>query len=249
MPIVGDGDCAVSIAEDLGFFDYHSLWDDGANAGLKATRPNPNQLLAGDDVKPPAVNAKAVAKPTDKTVTVVVKKKKLPKLRLVVLDHEGKPMSGKTWTLTTPVAASGTLKGNGLIEVPGLDPAAKAGDLSVVWRKTPAAPKEEKEAKITDPVYPRPVKAKDFTDAKVPLPDPADNTIQWTLKIGSLPTFDATAGVQARLHNLGYRCDPDGNSGATKASVDAYQRSQLKQDKPSGATADIQAGLRDSHDN
>src|SRR5512140_864944 len=104
MPIVGDGDCAVSIADQLGCNDYHSVWDDGANSALKGSRPNPNQLVKGDEVKP-ASKTKTVSKAVDSTWVFVVKTKKLPKLSIVIVDKDDKPLAGKAWRLTAPKAA------------------------------------------------------------------------------------------------------------------------------------------------
>lgn len=250
MPKVADGDCVISIADQLGFRDYHSVWDDGANSLLKAKRPNPNQLLAGDELKATADKKKVVGKPVDKTWTFVLKRKKLPKLRIMLLDKEDRPLSGKNWQLTAPKNASGRTKVDGLIEVTDLDPQAKSGTLKVVWQKSKAAPAKapEKDAQINKPAYPRPIKASEFTDAMPAPPDPADDSIKWILKIGSLPTFDQESGVQARLHNLGFRCDPETKAALTTASVKAYQRTRLKQKTPSGIAADIQSDLRDRHD-
>lgn len=250
MPTVGDGDCAISIADQLGFQDYHSIWDDGGNSALKSKRPNPNQLLAGDDVKAPTAKSKKITKGVDQTWTFVVKTKKLPKLRIVLLDKEDKPLSGKSWELTAPVSKTGKTKGNGMIEITDLDPQAKAGTLKVEWQKSKAPPKKEpeKDPVIKKPTYPRPIKASEFKDKMPDAPDPADDNMEWTLKIGSLPTFDHDSGVQARLHNLGFRCDPDTKTGLTSASVKAYQRTRLKQKTPSGTAKDIEGDLRDRHD-
>jgi hypothetical protein len=250
VPTVASGDCAVSIADTLEFKDYRSVWDDGVNAALKGKRPNPNQLLAGDEVKATTDKKKMVSKAVDQTWTFEVKTKKLPKLRIVLLDKEDKPVAKLKWNLTAPVAKSGTTKADGLIEVADLDPQAKAGTLKVEWQKTKTpAKKAEKDPVIKKPTYPRPIKASEFKDEMPDPPDPADDKMEWTLKIGSLPTFDDVTGVQSRLYNLGFRCDPDTKADKTGDCVKAYQRVRLKQDTPSGAPADVQAGLRDKHDN
>src|SRR6266478_7762676 len=134
MPKVTDGDCMVSLADRLGMQDYHTLYDDGVNAALKGSRPNPNQLLIGDDVKDPPTKGKVHPKAVDKTHTFVVKAKKSPKLRIVLVDAEGKPVAGKAWKLTAPKALTGTTKKDGLIEVPDLPPQDKDGALEVTWQ-------------------------------------------------------------------------------------------------------------------
>ncbi len=251
MPTVGDGDCAVSIADQLGCNDYHSVWDDGANSALKGSRPNPNQLVKGDEVKPPAGKTKTVGKAVDATWTFVVETKQLPKLSIVIVDKDDKPLAAKAWRLTAPKAASGKTKADGMIEIKDLDPKAKSGTLQVDWRKTKSPKKKSvpKDPKITKPVYPRPVKASEFKDVNPAAPLPADDTMEWTLKIGSLPAFDHISGVQARLNNLGFRCDPDAQAARTQDDVKTYQRTRLKNKSPSGAAADIQTDIRNRHDN
>ena len=251
MPTAGDGDCVVSIADQLGLNDYHSLWDDGANSALKRSRPNPNQLVKGDEVKPPAGKAKKISKAVDATWSFVVKTKKLPKLRIMIVDKGDTPMAGKPWRLTGPRKASGKTKAGGMIEVTDFDPQAKVGVLEVDWRKAKKQKKKSaaKVARITKPTYPRPILASEFKDTDPAAPPAADDTMKWTLKIGSLPSFDHISGVQARLNNLGFRCDPDAQAAQTQACVKAYQRTRLKSKKPSGVAADIQTDLRNRHDN
>jgi hypothetical protein len=250
VPTVKDGDCMVSLADSLGMQDYHTLYDDGVNATLKASRPNPNQLRIGDDVKDPPAKAKVHSKAVDQTWTFTIKVKKLPRLRLVLVDGEDKPLAGKAWKLTAPRVLTGMTKNDGLIEVPDLAPQQTAGALEVTWqttkaRKPAAVPKDPV---IGKPTYPRPIKAGEFTDDPPTAPTAADDVIQFTLKIGSMPPFDADDGVRARLHNLGYPCVTGSDADATKRSVKAFQRGRLKQKTPSGAAADIRAAVRDRHD-
>jgi hypothetical protein len=240
----------VSLADSLGMQDYHTLYDDGVNSALKGARPNPNQLLIGDDVKDPPAKGKVHPKPVDQTHTFVVKPKKPPKLRIVLIDAEGKPLAGKAWKLTTPKALTGTTKKDGLIEVPDLPFQDKAGALEVTWQKTKAtkAATPPKDPEIKKPTYPRPIKIAEFTDDPPTAPTPADDVINFTLKIGSLPVFSDDSGTRGRLHNLGYSCLVDSDAAATKKSVKAFQRGWLKQKTPSGVTADIRNDARDKHD-
>lgn len=250
MPIVGDGDCAVSIADQLGSRDYHTIWDDGANSALKGTRPNANQLVKGDAIQP-AAKGKKVDKAVDSTYTFVLKTRKLPKVSIVIVDKEDKPLSGKPWRITSPQAASGTTDATGKIEIPNIDPQAKSGTLQVDWRKTPAATPATTppDPVITTPVYPRAIKVSEFKDTKPAAPPVSDDTIEWSVKIGSMPSFNDVSGVQARLNNLGFRCDPDAKTVSTTDDVKTYQRTRLKSATPSGVPADIQDDIRNRHDN
>jgi hypothetical protein len=251
MPAVKDGDCMVSLADSLGMQDYHTLYDDGVNSALKAKRPNPNQLNIGDDVKDPPGKGKVYKKAVDQTWTFVVKPKKPPKLRMVIVDSDGQPQAGKDWKLTAPKALNGKTKKDGLIEIPDFDPQEKNGTLEVKWQKTKAkkAAKPPKEKEIKTPTYPRPIKSDEFKDDQPAAPTAADDVIQFTLKIGSMPPFNEDAGTRARLHNLGFPCTRSSGADTTKKSVQAFQRSRLKQKTPSGVVADIRNDARDKHDN
>src|SRR5882724_11596684 len=123
----------VSIADSLGMHDYHTLYDDGVNAALKGNRPNPNQLLIGEDWTDPPKGL-VHAKPVDATHVFVVKPKKPPTLRIIMVDLDGKPMAGKAWKLTAPKAATGTTKKDGLIEVPDFPFQGNDGALEVTWQ-------------------------------------------------------------------------------------------------------------------
>jgi len=240
----------VSMADKLGMQDYHTLYDDAVNAALKKTRPNPNHLAVGDEVEEPKDKGKAHDKAVDKTHVFVVKAKKLPKLRVVIVDSDDKPLAGKAWKMTAPKAASGTTKKDGLIEIPDFPPQDKAGSLEVTWQTTTPKPAAAAvpEPAITKPVYPRAIKPADFTDDTVPAPTAANDVMQFTLKIGSLGPFDYDSGARARLHNLGYNVFPYSDAAATKKAVEAFQRGRLKQKTPSGVIADIHSKARDKHD-
>ena len=250
MPVVKDGDCMVSLADALGMQDYHTLYDDAVNATLKADRPNPNQLVVGDDVKLPPGKGKVHAKAVDAVWTFVVKAKKPAKLRIALVDAEAKGLAGKEWRLTTPQALSGKTKGNGLIEIANIPLQAVSAALEVTWRKTtppkPVAPPKSK--KITDPTYPRPIVVADFTDDAPPAHDAADDVASFTLKVGSLPSHNVDDGVRARLNNLGHGCAPGATAEVTMQAVKAFQRARQKQDKPSGLVSDVRPEVRKQHD-
>ncbi len=240
----------VSLADGLGMQDYHTLYDDELNADLKATRPNPNQLVVGDDVKLPVAKGKVHSKAVDATWTFVVKLKKLPKLRIVLVDAEGKGMAGKEWQLTAPQVLTGKTKKDGLIEIPDIPPQAVDGAMEITWRKTtapkPVTPPAEK--KVSKPTYPRPIVIADFTDDAPPAHDAAEDVAKFTLKVGSLPSYNVDDGVRARLNNLGGGCAPGAAIDVTSRAVKAFQRGRLKQKDPSGVTTDLTDSARTQHD-
>lgn len=242
---VTDGDCMSSIAEAHGFRDYHSVYDDGANKNLKSKRPNPNALVIGDDVFLPDTKIKVEKKSTDKTWTFVVKKAHPVRLRIVIIDREDKPVSGRKWDLISPVAKSGTTGKNGLIDLE-IPANAKAGELKLHV----AAPPEPKTAAPAPAagkvVYPPVIKPTDFKDPAIPPLKDGDE--KWTLKIGSLPSPNALAGIQARLQNLGFRAVIESVAGPkTTAAVKAYQKKYKL--VGSGQYTEIEADLTKRHDN
>jgi len=241
----------VSLADKLGMQDYHTLYDDAVNSTLKGKRPNPNQLWIGDEWTDPPSKGKVFPKAVDKTWKFAVKPKKLPKLRIILVDAENKPLAGKDWKMTAPKAASGTTKKDGLIEITGLPPQEKTGSIEVTWQKTkPAKPaKAAKDPEIKKPTYPRPIKTSEFTEDAPPAPSAADDVVEFTMKIGSLPTYNDDSGTRARMHNLGFGCGRGSDSESTKKCVAAYQRNILKQNSPSGKAKDIRDDVRDRHDN
>src|SRR5512134_2279572 len=87
------GDYLPRIAEQNGFFDFHTIWDHADNAALKAKRKNPNVLLPGDELVIPDKQQRQESRPTDAKHTFRVKRAK-NLLRIVLEDLYGKPVAG-----------------------------------------------------------------------------------------------------------------------------------------------------------
>ncbi len=85
-----------SIAELYGFRDYHTIWDDGANAALKAKRKNPNVLHPGDEVTIPDKQEKQESRETTAHHVFQVKQSKLF-LRLKTLDLDFVPLKNSAY--------------------------------------------------------------------------------------------------------------------------------------------------------
>jgi hypothetical protein len=127
------GDCIGSLARQSGFPDHTKIYDDGANATLKADRPNPNVLAEGDVVSVPDLVVKQAAAAADAKHGF---KAKLPAalLRVVVQDDAGTAIAGKKYKLTVGAAVfEGKTAADGKIEHP-IAPDAKAGTLEL-WFK------------------------------------------------------------------------------------------------------------------
>lgn len=125
------GDCMSSLTKRYGFGHHSAIFDDGANAALKAKRPNPNVLAENDDVTIPDRKVK------EETVNTAASHKftvKTPKalLRLVLEDDAGAAVAGKKYRLTIDGKAKfeGVTPGDGKVEHP-VDADAKAADLEL----------------------------------------------------------------------------------------------------------------------
>ena len=239
----GDGDCVVSMAAKNNYRDYHEIWDASENDGLKATRPNPDCLMPGDTVNGPALKTKTIDKPADAFCDFVVRSIRKPKVKIVLVDKDLKPLDGWAWQLLTPSAASGTTGGDGLIEFDHIDPVATSGTLKVTVKTTPAPPAPTTTAPPlpSPPPYPPPINPPQFID-KPPAAVAGQDAVEWTVKIGSLPPAKEKNGVKARLHDFGYNCDVDSDDTTAGAAISSFQKNVLK--KPvTGAYADVQDDL------
>ncbi|NMO17214.1 hypothetical protein HPC49_13145 [Pyxidicoccus fallax] len=245
---VTEGDCILSIAEQHGFKDYHTVWDDAANGALKKERPNPNTLVVGDAVEIPDVKPKQLGAATSQTAKFTLKQVKGARLRLVLLGADDKPLEGKSWELTAPVEATGKTGADGLIQVEPLPVKETQGTLKVTLREKASASASAAPASPPAPAYPPTIVPDEFKDAKPPEVDPELDAIEWELKLGSLPSYNHESGVKARLCNLGFLLAPDADATKTEDAVKRYQKVFLKQDAGSGKTADIQDDVRARYD-
>ncbi|HEY8211709.1 MAG TPA: hypothetical protein VIG99_29705 [Myxococcaceae bacterium] len=246
--VIQDGECILSVADTAKVSKYHTIWDDPLNAELKKTRPNPNALVVGDKVQIPDPKEKTVGAPTGATKTVTVKKKEPPSLHIVLVGAEDKPLKDKAWAMTEPVVAKGTTGADGLIKVAALDVGAKKGALTIVIHPPPKPPGPPPKKEKPKPSYPPAVDPDEYKDAKVPdLPKDLE-TLELTLKIGSLPSHNHESGVKARLYNLGFLQAADPKPDVLLDAVKRYQRSLLSQKEGSGKAADIQDDLKNRHD-
>lgn len=84
------GDHIASITADAGFLSWHTIWDDGKNASLKAKR-NPNVLYPGDVLEIPAKQKKEESIPTTDYSTFQTIGDPV-QLKIVVLDWAGNPV-------------------------------------------------------------------------------------------------------------------------------------------------------------
>jgi hypothetical protein len=86
------GECMTSIAARHGFADYRNIYEDPANAALKAKRPNPNLLFPGDIVAIPERKPTIFECETGKTHTFELKPRKRM-LRIRLEEKAGVPIT------------------------------------------------------------------------------------------------------------------------------------------------------------
>lgn len=246
---VGDDLCVVSIADSLGFRDYKSIWSRSKNKTLVNTRPNANQLVNGDQLFAPDQKDKIVKKATDQVWTFVVKTKHLPKVRVVLVDKDNKPLKDKEWEVSEPVEASGKTGADGVIEFTDIPPQETTAKLKVKL-KEPPPPLDpiEPSPPATPTKYPADIASEEFTDVTPGAGRVEQSYVEWKLTLGGLPSFNTKDGVRARLYNLGFGCSVDDDDARCKRAVQAYQLFFLKQAKGSGVEADIEADVRNRHD-
>jgi N-acetylmuramoyl-L-alanine amidase len=193
---VEPGDCMSSIAFAHGFF-WKTLWDDGANAALKALRKNPNVLMTGDIVHIPDLTVKEEPGATEKRHKFLLKG--VPEIfRMKLLDADHKPRANLEYTIIIEGnTRKGKTDGQGELKE-SIPPDARSGKLIVA---APLGP-----------------------DGK---PVPGQPTTQvFILGLGNLNPISEISGLKSRLANLGFYKGPiDENSDAAlKQAISAFQR-------------------------
>jgi hypothetical protein len=90
--VVQPGEHLARIAQHHGFADHRSIWDDAANASLKARRGNPNVLAPGDRLVIPERVEKGVTCTTGRLHRFQWTRPSLH-LRFVIKGFDGQPLA------------------------------------------------------------------------------------------------------------------------------------------------------------
>jgi N-acetylmuramoyl-L-alanine amidase len=128
---VKQGDCLSSIAAEFGFSDWHTIYDHGSNAELKAKRPDPNLLYPGDELYIPDFDPGSVDRQTDARHIFVLNRKPTY-FRVRLQDPAKKPIKNVPYKLVLDaMEREGTTDGDGWVhcEIP---PRTTYGTL-IVW--------------------------------------------------------------------------------------------------------------------
>ena len=113
---VQPGDCLSSIAEDFGFSDYRSIYEDGSNADFRQLRPNPNLIYPGDVINIPDKGGKIDNKGTEQRHHYQIKTTKRF-LRLRLRQDNGDPLANTQYQLTVEDdVRTGSTDGDGLLK-------------------------------------------------------------------------------------------------------------------------------------
>jgi hypothetical protein len=177
------------------------------------------------------------------------------KLRIVLIDRDAKPIPDKDWELVSPLTAKGKTNPKGLIEVKNLSSKATSGILKVTMKEPSSAQApaptvaQPPVGGAAAPAHPPKIKPDEFKDPKPSEPAPADNIVEWKLSLSALKDFDGVPSIKARLHNLAFPCDSTSDNAKTNRAVKLYQRVHMKQENGSGVIKDIEAHIRNFHDN
>ena len=106
----------ASIAKKYGFADYKTIYNHAENAELKAKRPKPNLLAAGDIVSIPDKDPGEKPGGTEQKHKFKIKRQKT-KFRVTIKDDKDKPFADKKYelkigkkTLTGDTDAAGFLE-------------------------------------------------------------------------------------------------------------------------------------------
>ena len=120
------GECLASIAERYGFTNPRVVYEHPANEALRRVRPDPNVLLAGDEVVIPDRRVRTTEGATEQRYRFVIDRQPAW-LRLRLLNPDGSPRSGLPYRIEYQGQIHrGTTGGDGGIthEVPSYLPGA-----------------------------------------------------------------------------------------------------------------------------
>jgi hypothetical protein len=133
--VVKEGETLLTIAAAYGFGDWQTIWSHGDNAGLRARRPDPMVLVAGDEVVVPDRERRWERIETNRRHVFKVEGLEA-RLRLLVEDDLGAPLQGGAFVVETEDGRrrTGEVGPRGLVDC-SLPPACRKATLTVTLGK------------------------------------------------------------------------------------------------------------------
>jgi len=129
--VVQQGECLSSIAAEYGFSDWHTIYDDAANADLRAKRPESNVLYPGDQLYIPDRDPIQKDCATDARHTFVITDTPTY-LNVRLQDPAKRPLKNVPYQFSvSALKCEGTTDGDGWIRRK-IDASAESGTL-IVW--------------------------------------------------------------------------------------------------------------------
>ncbi len=175
--IVQPGDHLLRLAATEGFRDFHTIWDDPANAALKKLRFNPNVLDPKDRVVVPDKQPLSTTRPAGTQNQFPLKRS--PSILTVKLQSAGfQPRAGRTTQVIVTIDEGGTPR---KITQDGVQTGTDGG----------------RTVRSGNPLI----------DAELRLlagAGPSDVAERFPLLVAHLPPLSVRRGQQARLNNMGY---------------------------------------------
>ena len=203
-----EGECLSSLAVAKRF-DAESAWNDLPEP-VKKSLTSPNHLIPGKPILLPKDERSLAGRAASRLHNFVTPTSKV-KLRVLLTDAFDKPLEGEykfghqevLWHTTSKSA----IPADGIIEKEV--PADTTDAELTIYPKAKATPAKPPDPAPDPAAYPPPLRAADFPDADIPAPAPdtddnAPAPIVWKLRVGFVPSHTDTAGMMARLANLGF---------------------------------------------
>lgn len=113
--IVKQGECLSRIAHMYGFADWHPIYEHESNRDFRRDRPDPNLIFPGDEVSIPDIEPQEESRQTGTKHRFRAPGKR-KKLRIVISDPAGHPISSGKYRLLVEGAVHERALKNGIVE-------------------------------------------------------------------------------------------------------------------------------------
>lgn len=215
---IGRGDCIESIAKQKGFF-AETIWNHAQNSELRELRKDPNTLLEGDVLFIPTLEAGEESGGTE--ARHKFRRKGVPARLRVKFTRPVPPEENAP-------AGAGSSTDESVYEEPERpaeadqhEPVANA-PFSIDIDGIVTEGTSDADGMIDVPIPP------DAHKAKITFFPGTEDALVYDMDLGELAPADTVVGVRKRLHNLGYRCMPNGeeNDADLRDAIKRFQAAE-----------------------